>query len=633
MKVSVVGIGIWLLFGGVVHADLESEFGTEVKRVLERSCHECHGAKKSKGGLNFEEFTNYDQVLADVDLWKYVLERVQASEMPPSGSPEMPYDDRQTLMNWLRKLPIPEVDCDQLASDRTQNYYRGYVMSRRLTRYEFQNSVNDLLGIEVRLADRLPADGAGGEGFDTNGSTLFSSPLIVEKYLSCVDEALDVFMNTALARDGFRDLAPKRDGGDDRDRALEILNYYTYRAFRRPVSPDETARYLRLFDIGFEGGLEFSRSVGYAIKGILMSPDFLFLVEPESDEPGTHPIGPWQLATRLAYFIWSSLPDDELLGLAASGDIMKTEVIEQQVERMLRNPRAAGLANRFAVQWLDLDDLGKTVQPDSKAFPEYNSGLLESMKGELMHFLEDLFVNDRSLLNVIESDYSFVDSNLAGIYGLGSADEADGFRRVQFDPGSGRGGVLGMAAVHLATSYPTRTSPVLRGRWVLESLIGDEVPPPPPNVPELEDSVNDNTEVLSLRKQLERHRLNPDCAACHDRMDPLGFGLENFDVLGRWRNEDKGTAIDAAGILPSGESFVGPSGLKEIIYTKKDKVINHLVKKMIGFAYGRELNKFDRCVIDEANRALAANDYRPSALVKTIATSFPFRYRFYAIPE
>ena len=633
MKMAIIGIGIWLLIVGVAEADLESEFGSDVKRVLERSCHECHGEKKSKGGLNFEEFTSYDQVLADVDLWKYVLERVQASEMPPSGSPEMPYDDRQKLMNWLRKLPIPEVDCEQLASDRTQNYYRGYVMSRRLTRYEFENSVNDLLGIDVRLADLLPADGAGGEGFDTNGSTLFSSPLLIEKYLSCVDKALDVFMNTALARDGFCDIAPLRDGMDDRHRAFEVLNHYTYRAFRRPVSPDETARYLRLFDIGRENGLEFSRSVGYAIKGILMSPDFLFLVEPESDEPGTHPIGPWQLATRLAYFIWSSLPDDELLELAASSDIMKTEVIEEQVERMLRDRRAAGLARRFAIQWLDLDDLGKTVQPDSKAFPEYDSDLLHSMKGELKYFLEDLFMNDRSLLNLIDSDYSFVDSNLAEIYGLGTGDQTKGFRRVQFDSGSGRGGVLGMAAVHLATSYPTRTSPVLRGRWVLESLIGDEVPPPPPNVPELEESVSEGSEILSLRKQLEQHRLNPDCAACHDRMDPLGFGLENFDVLGRWRDEEKGTTIDAGGTLPSGESFVGPSELKKIIFTKKDKVINHLVRKMIGFAYGRELNKFDRCVIDEANRALAANDYRPSALVKTIATSFPFRYRFYAIQE
>lgn len=626
---------LFLLSAADTRADLESDYSMDIQGILKKSCYECHGPDKSKGGLNFVDYPNYQSVLDDVEMWKYVLERVQASEMPPSGSPEMDYNHRQTLMNWLRKLPVPQLDCDQLASDRTQNYYRGYVMSRRLTRYEFENSVNDLLGIRIRIADRLPADGAGGEGFDTNGSTLFSSPLLVEKYLSIADEAVDALMQTSLASREFQDIAPVIEGGSDRDRAFRVIQHYTYHAFRRPVDPDESAKFLRLFDTAIENGGSFNDGVGYAIKGILISPDFLFLVEPESDEPGTHPLGPYQLATRLSYFIWSSLPDQRLLDLAESREITRTEVIENEVDRMLADPRSSGLASRFALQWLDLDDLGKSVQPDSRKFPEFDSRLLESMKGELLHFFTDIFRYDRSLLAVIDSNYSFVDDRLADLYGIPYPGKRSGtgeFQRVSLAPETNRGGLLGMSAIHLATSYPTRTSPVLRGRWILESLIGDKVPPPPPNVPELEEE-GEARHAKSLREQLELHRTNPDCAACHDRMDPLGFGLENFDVLGRWRTEDRGTAIDATGVLPSGEKFNGPSELRKIIQGKKDKVIEHMVSKMIGFAYGRELNKFDKCVIDEANKALKAHDYRPSVLVKTIATSFPFRNRFYAIQE
>lgn len=623
-----------ILMPQVASGDLASEYEDQIKSILKRSCQECHGPKKSKGGLNFAEITSYEEVMDDAELWRMVLERVQASEMPPSGSPEMDYGQRQTLMGWLRKLPKPELDCEQLASDRTQNYYRGYVMSRRLTRFEYQNAVNDLFGLQLNLADTLPADGSGGEGFDTNGSTLFSSPLLVEKYLEAADQVIHSVLNSSTARDQFYQITGESSQTTVNERARKIIEHFTYRAFRRPVTEEDADKFLDIFAQGAEMGYSFNEAIGLALKGLLISPKFLFLIEEESGEPGIHPLSSYELAARLSFFIWSSIPDDRLLTLADSGQIRKKEVLESEVVRMLQDSRSSALAERFAIQWLDLDDMGIAVAPDHHKFPEFDPNLLESMRGEIIHFFADLFRNDRSILNFINGDYSFIDARLANLYQipLDQGPSHQHFQKVAFGPDSVRGGVLGMAGIHMATSYPGRTSPVLRGRWILESIIGDRVPPPPPDVPELEES-EETEQPASLRKQLELHRTNPDCAACHDRMDPLGFGLENFDVLGRWRDKVGDTPIDATGKLPSGESFSGPAELKSIILKKQDKVIEHLVKKMTGFALGRELNDFDQCIIRDASLALKANDFKPSSLVKTIATSFPFRYRFYAIQE
>jgi hypothetical protein len=248
------------------------------------------------------------------------------------------------------------------------------------------------------------------------------------------------------------------------------------------------------------------------------------------------------------------------------------------------------------------------------------------MQSEVKTFFNHLFRNDRSLLELIDSNYTFVNRRLAQIYGIDGVTSQE-MQQVSLTDRN-RGGVVGMAAVHALTSYPLRSSPVLRGRWLLESLLGDKVPPPPPDVPALEeDAVKAGHKTL--RQQLEVHRTKSECAACHDKMDPLGFGLENFDALGRWREKDGDHPIDAKGTLPSGQSFTGPAGLKSILMERKDAIIKHLVRKMTGYAFGRELNKFDECVVDRAMEALQANDYHASMLVDQIAMSFPFRHRFY----
>jgi hypothetical protein len=319
-----------------------------------------------------------------------------------------------------------------------------------------------------------------------------------------------------------------------------------------------------------------------------------------------------------------------LMALAVQGRLQDTNIYRAQIRRMMKDPKAAALGERFALQWLDLEQLGEGVKPDATKYPEFDDALAVAMKTEVSTYFNNLIREDRSLLELIDSDYTFVNARLAELYGL---DDVTGtaFQRVQLADAN-RGGILGMAGIHALTSFPLRTSPVLRGRWVIEALLGDKIPPPPPEVPAL-DEEKMNTDGLTLRRQLEIHRENPDCAGCHDKMDPLGFGLENFDVMGQWRTEDHGNPLDTTGTLPTGETYEGPAGLKKVLLAQKQKIMRHLARKMTGFAFGRELNKFDNCVIDQAMEALEQNDYRATVLIETIAMSYPFQYRFYPKTE
>ncbi|HXX95018.1 MAG TPA: DUF1592 domain-containing protein, partial [Planctomycetota bacterium] len=319
------------------------------------------------------------------------------------------------------------------------------------------------------------------------------------------------------------------------------------------------------------------------------------------------------------------LPDEELLGLAESGKLQDREVLRTQVKRMLQDPRSRALGEGFALQWLEVEPLGKTVRPDPRKFPDFDDSLAETMKDEVVATFHDAVAHDRSLIGLIDSDTVFINERLARLYGIPGVVGAE-LRPIRLDDAR-RGGVVGMAAVLTASSFPLRTSPVVRGKWVLQSLLGSKVPPPPANAGSLPENGGDEKK-LTLRQRLERHRTSPECAACHSRMDPLGFGLENFDPIGRWRVDDEGLPIDTAGQLPSGEKFDGVIELKRILLARKDEVMRHLARKLLGYALGRGLNRFDDCVIDDSMKALRAGEYRASALFETIATSYPFGHRY-----
>ncbi len=637
----VVAIACSAMVAGTLRAELAEDYAKEIRPLMVEKCYDCHNAEKTKGDLNLERFATLGQIAEERDLWEQVLEKVQAYEMPPKKSGELNYSQFQTMMKFLRALPKPDQpDCDKLASDGTANFYRGYVMSRRLNRAEYLNTIRDLVGVDIgaELADLLPADGGGGEGFDTTGDTLFVSSIHIEKYLAAADQALDAVLPDHQ-RGQSRELRATRGqilfeepGWFDNAEppAREVIGGFARRAWRRPVTADELDRLMELFRRADQRGDQYAASVRLALKGILISPHFLFLAEPEPAAAGIQRLADVPLASKLSYFLWSSLPDEELLSLAEAGRLSDPIVYRAQIARMLKDPKAQALGERFALQWLDLDRLGGEVTPDATRYPEFDAELAAAMKREVADYFNHLVREDRSLLELLDSNYTFANARLAGLYGLPGV-TGDALQRVELADAS-RGGLLGMAAVHSLTSYPLRTSPVLRGRWILESLLGDKIPPPPPDVPALDEEAA-VTHGLSLREQLEQHRLKAECAACHDKMDPLGFGLENFDNLGRWRTELSGQPLDTRGTLPTGESYDGVAGLKGVLLARKDKILRHLARKMTGFAFGRELNKFDNCVIDDAMKALEHNGFRASSLIETIATSYPFQHRFYPKPD
>jgi hypothetical protein len=319
------------------------------------------------------------------------------------------------------------------------------------------------------------------------------------------------------------------------------------------------------------------------------------------------------------------MPDEELLSLAAEERLYDEQVLRSQVRRMLGDSKARGFAESFATQWLGIGSLGATVKPDPERFPQFDEELVAAMRSEAVGLVETVLREDRSVLELLDCDYTLLNERLAEHYGLPPV-EGDELRLVKLEDRR-RGGVLGLGAVLTNTSLPLRTSPVLRGKWVLEQLLGAHIPPPPPDAGVLPEDDGAH-EGLTLREQLEAHRTKPECAACHQRMDPLGFGLESFDAIGRSRHHTKGQPIDASGELPSGEAFSGPAELKQVLMSRKDEFLSNLSRKMFGYAMGRGLSRFDECVIKDCLKALEANEYRSSALVEEIVLSYAFQHRY-----
>jgi hypothetical protein len=358
------------------------------------------------------------------------------------------------------------------------------------------------------------------------------------------------------------------------------------------------------------------------LQTILVSPHFLFRVEAEPAEGETErELNDYEVATRLSYFLWSSMPDDELLRHAWGGTLRDADNLQHQVLRMLKDPKSHALVDNFAAQWLQLRKFDE-VTPSEQHFPGFDEQLRRDMRKETELFFTEIMRNDRSVTELLVADYSFVNERLARHYGISDV-MGDGFRRVSL-AGSPRGGLLTHGSILTVTSNPTRTSPVKRGRWILENLLGEPPPPPPPGVPQL---VEEGQELTgTLRERMEQHRANPECAVCHEQMDALGFALENFDAIGAWRLFDGEYKIDASGELPGGEKFNGPTELAKLLRDgKKKKFVRCLTEKMLTYALGRGLEFYDQCAVDTITKGLANNDYRFSSLVLEIVKSEPFQ--------
>jgi mono/diheme cytochrome c family protein len=649
---AIVGLVVVSLFGPQTRSEYfrdslgddppsKPTYSADVRPLLRTYCFECHNPTKRKAGLDLDEIDTDAAAAERGDLWDGVGERVRAKEMPPGKSKQPTEAERKVLLNWAAGLKAERAGWDKLTRAEKERASAAQPRSRRLNRTEYSNTLRDLFGVDLRPGDLLPSEGGGGEGFDNAGATLFTTPTLMEKYLEAADVVLGTIFpatETEQARSekaipaGTLPVVQERilvatpgDRLKPADAAHKALESFLPRAFRRPATDKELDRYQKVFDTAHTRGDSFEQAVRLTLKAVLISSSFLFLVETPAEKPGVYSLNQYETASHLSYFLWASMPDPTLFDVAAKGKLDDAQVLKDQVRRMLRDPKSRGLADGFAAQWLGIRPLGTTIRPDARTFPEFDEELAAAMRAETVLFFDAIVRDDRSVLDLISADYTFVNERLAKHYKIDGVKGPEMRRVTLTDPA--RGGVLGHAGILTVTSYPHRTSPVLRGRWVLEELLGTDVPPPPADVPVLNERQKSDT-VQTLRQLLEKHRSKAECASCHGRMDPLGFGLENFDPLGRWRTQVNGQPIDTAGVLPSGEQFNGPAELKKVLLeTRRTEFLRNLSRKAIGYAFGREVRRTDKLVVEDCVNALENGEFRSSRLFETVVLSYAFTHR------
>ncbi len=703
-------------------------FKHEVLPVLDETCVDCHEAGNSKGDVPFMYAETAEAVAKMRSVWRSVAAQLRNRTMPPPEKKSQPTEEqRMAIANWIDDY-LRRTACNE-------GPYAGNVVAHRLNRREYDLTVQDLCGVDLKFSEKLPLDSGAGEGFDNNGETLFMPPMLMERYLEAaqqivdaaiVSPALDVRIaakdmhsegknRTALVSiyteddyeitlttekettaeavlkvDGLRvtklkfkdakettfkvrltrgdhaigcglpiesihvrqqpkkpdesqiaahrmllGVKPGETPKAGREHARKRLAIFLPKAFRRPVKDAEIDKILSLYDRGAKRGDPFAECMKLAIKGVLVAPDFLYRIETDPESSKIQPITNHELATRLSYFLWSRMPDDDLRKLADEGQLQNDEVLAKQVDRMLDDPRSIVFARSFSGQWLGTKDVGGRVAPIENSNQNYYTvEVAADLREQAVVFFHRLVKEDRSILDLVDSDYTYLTGRLGKFYQIPNTER---LKRDQFDkvmlPDRNRGGVLGMGAVLAMTSHKKRTSPVLRGAWVFDTLIGMPVPSPPPDIPPLDKSKKKG-EKLSGRDLLKKHRDHASCRACHNIIDPIGFALENFDPLGRWRVEADGLPIDATGELPSGESFDGPGELKQtLLKSHQPQFVRHLTRKLLGYALGRGLVDRDDCTIEELATALKTNDHKARTLIKGIVLSTPFRNRQQTAPK
>jgi hypothetical protein len=733
-------------------APATDEFVQTIRPILTSNCMPCH----DPAGQNPAKFLvahTAKEIELKRGLWRNVAAQIRNRSMPPMAS-KITEEERIEVANW--------VENELRVTACTSGPFAGASTLRRLNRREYHNTIRDLLGVDFAVASLLPADATGGAGFDTNGDTLYTGPMLTERYLEAAEQILDQAIVTPPLEKTLKgyELSPAKgdargpralaageevsfslttfvagkydinltiprtdtppnlelsvDGADSgkitvaqrgfpralvvgvgrrplpatvtatvqtplergihqlriktadataidevniaqipeepnaerkalhfkllgtepgaeplvpRRTAQHILTDFLPRAYRRPIRPGEVDRFMALYDRSAKRGDPWEERMKLALKGVLVSTDFLFKLEARNEKPGIYPIGQYEMATRLSYFLWSTMPDEELLRLAAQGKLQDPKVLTDQVDRMLDDPRSTAFTSSFINQWLGTQDLGGRLVPLINTMASfYNADSAADLREEPIMLFNRIVGENRSLMELLTANYTYLTERLVKFYQLEDKVHIRGnnFQLVEW-PDNTRAGVLGMAAPLAITSQLYQTNPVLRGAWVLETILGTPVPPPPPGVKPLPIPEKGAAEP-TIREKLAMHRTSPVCATCHKMMDPIGFGLENFDGLGRWRDKDsQGRPIDASGTLPSGEKFTGPVELRQALLAKKADFMRHLTGKVMGYALGRSLQDGDSCTIQTLSDRVEKDNYRARTLIKEIVLSMPFR--------
>lgn len=622
-------------------ASLVHPYRSDALPALKASCVECHNNKKHKGDVNFESPADILSAVKQRKLWRKAAEQVEQGDMPPEDAKPMDPAKRAALLAWMKQAAVA-ADCGNLAERDP-----GPPPLRRLTRAEYDNTIHDLLGLNFKSGEAVGMpDDTPAEGFANLANGQVLPPALMDKYFAAADQMLDqLLIPPAATGNQYKDkqrkaefdklraalMTPQHGGSvDKRDAAKQIVARIARRAFRRLVPAEEIDRYLKVFDLADARGESFDVGVRYVLKAVLVSPNFLFRIERDraasaSKAPTAYAVTDVELASRLSYFLWSTMPDEELLSMAEKGELSKPATLEAQVRRMLTDPKAHALTENFAVAWLQLNKLA-TARPSTEFFPAFNAKLRAAFYDETVTFFDKLREDDRPVLDLLDADYTYANADLAKFYKLPEV-KGDKPQRVALKPSDHRGGLLGMGSILALTSHTSRTSPTLRGKWVLEVIFNDPPPPPPANAGMFKDEGKQKKDATTFREKLAQHATDPTCANCHRRIDPLGFALEDYDAIGTWRTEQGGKPVDDAAQLPNGEKFTGADGLKKIVWARRDQFLRGVAEQMLKYALGRELGDEDECAVREVTARMAKGEQRFSALVLGVAESYPFRYR------
>jgi len=597
-----------------LRADAEQTFKEKVGPFVKKYCTECHGSRP-KAGVNLQSALRTPGATSSFLHWKKAVANVKVHDMPPEHANEIPTDEeREQFIEWIGKL--------KYLAPRDPGRY----VIRRLSKVELGNTLHDLYGVDSSIVDSLPEEVVG-EGYLNS-----ISPLQSELFLDIANRVIEQVVSqdgkaSSEVQKRLFGWTPCHDA-DFRNAARRVARSLARDAYRRPPTETELNVLVDVFDLARENQLSYPASLSLMWKAVLVSPQFLFItpaVAEDSKDP-VLPLDNYQLASRLSYLLWSAPPDAELSALADQGQLLEPGVLRAQAERLLKHDRSHALFDSFGAQWLGVNALTtQTFDPD--VFPQMTSELRQAMLEEVRLFFISIVRENRNVLRFVECDYTFLNEPLAKLYGLEQSVQGNTMRRVTLkDPN--RGGILGMPATLASTSFPSRTSPVKRGVWVLEQILGEQIPPPPPDIPELKEQDQKNTEGLTLRQRTELHQSESTCANCHKVFDPIGFGLENFDAIGRWREtDDDGLAIYSAGKLPNGDNFSNPAELKALLVERKADLARNLTERLMAFALGRQLEGYDEIVIDQLMVRIAEDEYRVRTLITEVITSYLFTHR------
>jgi Protein of unknown function (DUF1592)/Protein of unknown function (DUF1588)/Protein of unknown function (DUF1587)/Protein of unknown function (DUF1585)/Protein of unknown function (DUF1595) len=614
----------------------------KITPILEAHCFSCHHDTKRSADISLKNiFMGINDtkalIVRDGKVWMNAVKQVEAGNMPPKGSPKMSPEETETFVSTVKGILYSSLSAAN----------PGRVVMRRLSHSEYQYSVYSLLGVQYNAPDIFPADGSGGAGFDNFAGTLFLTPLKMERYYEAAEEIVDqAFANEGLwrqvvpqsykpsmwvrFRNWFMDIFTTVDHAEGAvSAAADVIVPFASRAYRHFLEAAEKEKLLRLFRKVYEGtdsDDRYDQAIKETIKAVLVSPNFLYRYEEELPAPIDHPypLSNFEIASRLSYFLWSTLPDQELFDAAYKGALQDTAMLRQQVKRMLTDPKAKHFGESFVTQWFGISRFRETNPLDPIRFPELTASLRSAMYQEMVEYFYHVLTTSGNFLDLIDSDFTFLNEELAKHYGIEGVQGIE-MRKVTLQDRR-RGGVLGMGSVLATTSMPLRTSPVLRGKWVLEEILGTPPPPPPPDAGQLPEEAA-NQKNASLRELLAAHRAKPTCANCHEKMDPIGFGLENYDPLGRWRTSYGEKKIVASDVLPSGELFSGPEELKKILRSKEDEFARNLSEKMFIYATGRNVGFTDELFLQRLVKNLKANRFDPEKFIIELVLLEPFRYK------